>query len=133
MKSSSLFCLLGFVIATIAVGVAVIQNRLQYQHTDRFTCEEAHTYNLKHPFAFITFPTHLEIYLSGRLEQGNVTVTGFPQRTPPDDNGYEFQLSAGGPFPDETHAYLGDWYGGPIELIPSNDAKCNLRLIYKVR
>lgn len=133
MKSSILICLVGFFVAIITVATAAFQDRWDYK-TKVFTCDETRMYNLKHPlYPFFEYPSGLEIYLGGWIEQGSVTVKGFLQRTPPDGNSYEFQLIADEAHRDVARAYVGEWYGGPIELAPSDDAQCYIKLVYKVR
>jgi hypothetical protein len=135
MRSSKLIGLLGLFLAVIAVATAALQDRWEYK-TKIFTCDEPRTYNLKHPlfpFPLFEYPSALEIYLGGWIEQGSITVKGFPQRTPPDDNGYEFQLIADEAHRDVARAYIGEWYGSPIKLTPSEDAQCYIKLVYKVR
>lgn len=130
MRSSILICMTGLFFASVTLAAFTIADRGRYK-SFHFTCDEDRIYTFDSPL-FGT-ATSLEIYLGGWVEQGSVTVRGFPQRTPPEDNGYEFQLIADEALRDIARAYVGDWYGGPIELTPSDDAECYMKLVYKIR
>jgi hypothetical protein len=68
-----------------------------------------------------------EIYLGGWVNEGSVTVNGFPTHQSSAAHSYAKDS-------DVSAAYVGEMYGSPtVSLKPGIQADCHLRIIYRLK
>jgi hypothetical protein len=69
-----------------------------------------------------------EIYLGGWVDEGGVTVIGFPSATPPGANLIYTRDR------DVTASYVGELYGpANLSLKPDSQSQCHLRFVYRLK
>lgn len=122
-----------FVLLVIYVSAYIINSAL-YRSTEILRCSKEQEIKISRSswpvISNYDFTNGLEVYIGGWVETGNVTISSevfnFSE---------EEKFSANGGLVEVSKARLGDWYTDTfiVNIKPSSDASCAVRVIYKFR
>ena len=102
-------------------------DQFSYQTLGEFKCDAKREFLI--PTSNLIPADMLELYVGGWIDRGTVTILGLPSR---ENEPLEFRRGDN-VVGTISHAYIGEWYEAVTKIIflPSDDASCLIRVIYK--
>ncbi len=122
-----------FVLLVIYVSAYIIDSAL-YKSTEILRCSKEQEITISRGswpvISNLDFTNGLEVYVGGWVETGNVTISSEVF-----DFAGEEKFSANGGLVEVSKARLGEWYTDTftVNIKPSSDASCVVRVVYKFR